>query len=287
MDISIENDIVPFVLDARPIRALADHPQNRLVTPGDWKSGYTTVDPVTKRNVRLSGLTPLLDAVYWSREPHTRKRGAPVQTPAAAVRHRNPVLDGARGAVRGTVVHRQVVEYLTLNTTYLDKRNPMGVHDWCERVFALMLEKKVLPALGNVPVFDLPRRLCTELDLVGVSEPSGHLVLVEIKTGYRGAAWTTSRGAMRNGLRGVLDDTPLNRAIVQLVVSAVLLAQGHGVPGDLELWVLHVDEEGARRHVVTPAFLQLYGPLLVEELADAARVLQQQRVKRGQGSKKQ
>jgi hypothetical protein len=277
MDVDVERDLVKHLRDPAPLRAVVHHPRNHGVTRAKWGHGYERLDATTGRLTRLAGLTPLLERVYWSSDkpaPAPARRGVkrarePAPLPGGVAN--GGIMGAVRGAVRGTIVHEQAHDLVTLSADALKRRCPQR-HAWSEAVVHALLDHHVLPAAGNVPAYVEALGLCTEIDLLGVEEPSGHLVVVEIKTGYSGGAWRASRGPMRGVLAGVLDDTPLNRALVQVMVATLLLVEGHAVAGGrIDAWVIHVDERGARRHVLGPEFMAHYGPLVVRELALHAR----------------
>jgi hypothetical protein len=275
MNIDVERHIVPYVQDAAPLRAALAVERQRGITPGDWRHGY-----VTQRGQRLTGLTPLLERVCWdtttprARLPATgskRRRSHSAGGGAASV------MDHMHGAPRGTLVHKQIKDLVTMDAATFRRRNVQGAHPWACRIVDALLARNWVPAAADLSVYDEQWGIATEIDVLCVHIPSGDLICVEIKTGYR-ENWTHAEAAGGGGtvrmrgatLRPLLPDAPYYRALVQSMVSMLLLVRGHSVPGRVGCAVVRIDERCIDVSVVDGAFVRRHGPALMHELAAAA-----------------
>jgi hypothetical protein len=152
-----------------------------------------------------------------------------------------------------------------------------GAHDWTVRVLYALLDANVKPVASEFMVWEddvtdpdaqrrLPqwrwtRRLATAIDLVGVDATTGELHLIELKTGYANGEWHRTRGPMRGAL-AALQDTPRNRARIQIVLGAMLMTMGHGLQRPFSCWVIRVDDTVVDRQLVKPDFVKQWGKVL-------------------------
>lgn len=284
MDLDVERDVLPFLgaEAAAHVRALVEHPRNALaLAAGQY--GFRTLDARTGQARTLRGLTAVLEELYWAPEgsappppPVARKRNLSQWDRAKHRRSAKPAVAAAptglsgTGRMRGTLVHGQLHDLLTLDARAFKRRNAHGTHPWAVRVMEALLQRGRRPVASELIVWSDAMRLGTAIDLVAVdcsAAGGGALEFCEVKTGYAAeGAWTRSSGPMRGCLAGVLDDTPLNRAIVQALVGALLAISGHALRGPFLCWVVRVDDAQVEFTRVAPDFVERHGPRIWAEL---------------------
>ncbi len=287
MDLNLEADVLkhlPTPESAAAVRALVEHPRNAL-SLSTGQHGYRYLDVQSGQYRAVRGLTTVLEEYFWSQTmPAARGPAKPVQAPpmslwdrrrlaaakraaaaatraakaAARVSHR-----GIAGHVRGSLVHGQVHDFFTLDRRSFQRRNGSGAHPWAAMAVTELLKRDKLPVASEFIVWNEQLRVGTAIDFIAVDKATGTLEFYELKTGYAAPGeWTRSVGPMRGPLAGVLEDTPRNRAVVQIVAGALLAIVGHQVTARFACYVMHVNGAGVDFLRVDPAFVDAHSERL-------------------------
>lgn len=222
-------------------RSLADlsrYVKDELVLhcPG---SGYRLERKTTGRVVSMAGACRTLAACVWSDKPmasasarrvgktarrqRKRRRGA---SQSLALDNGRTYFGAARGLARGKDVHEEFARLVMWDSARFcamyDKVDPMT------KAAHLHLKKQLRYTCVHAEFLVYDKRLgsghATAVDLVCL-DPDGHIVFVELKTGYQGT-FNKHRAMMRAPLAH-LPDSPLNRARTQLLYAMVLYASNH------------------------------------------------------------
>lgn len=264
-------DVLPELTAPAAAQLLLTHPRTQRVRLEG--GAFHVLEPTTGRLRRFQGITKPLQQLYWpdyapmsrSASPVARalKRAAagkraprrpagPRAAPSAAIAPPPPLSEAARaqaaasGPVRGSIVHRQLHDWLTLDAASFAARNPEGQHPWMTRLMNQCLRRGWLPLLSEYRVYDEALGLATAIDSVWVTR-AGTLVFVETKTSKSRALFHLDdpAGARMVGAPAELGlaSSALARAKVQLAVSVVMAVQGLGLRDHFEAWVVLVTDE--------------------------------------------
>jgi hypothetical protein len=275
-------DVVRHLANRQAAQRLLDDPRAARIT--SHGSAFHYLDPVSKQLVRLRGLTTVLQELYWPDTHHWRRSRGNSAAVAADTTHKAPFirisvtkkrpttakqgadsdafnpLNAARGHVRGSMIHEQLHDALTLDRASFERRNPLGWHPWAKRLLKEILRRDWLPLASEYCVTaaewdPIARhtgfRLGTALDLVCVT-PAGKLIFIEIKTSHSAAHFfahpdQVAAGAVPDpgfmqGSFSTLRNTACHRAQLQLLASVAMAVRGLGHTEDFEAWVVHMDE---------------------------------------------
>jgi hypothetical protein len=261
MDIDVRKHVLPWIKgDATDAVLIVEHPDNeRLVCDSQ---GFHYFDPEKEKNRRLRGLTGPLAELFWPDQL------LPVVRAAYPTNHRRPVSaqTAARGLLRGNLIHSQIQALVSLDAEHFHRKYTGGAHPWSYDALDALLGRGIRPLDSEVGIADVDIGKATNIDLIGVRE-NGRLVFIEWKTGYEGEAWTSATHWMRGPLRGVLEDSAKNRAIVQVVLGALMARNSRGLSDDFECWVVHISSQGTEFIPVKAEFILEYGPRLYRALA--------------------
>jgi len=205
----------------------------------------------TARNahpVAFSGITRPLHALYWPAfvpfGRSTQKRPRPASSKKSAKKQVAGFQSAqtlAKSHVRGTIVHRQMGEYMRFDKRHFDMRNPSKLHPLGEVGLLAMLQNNYLPIAFDFPVANEAIRVGTPIDAICVHEKTGRVMFVETKTAASrelfvqddpNAAW---HGALTDCTEA---RSACTRAKVQLGLSVMLLIMGHGFPYEWDARVL-------------------------------------------------
>jgi hypothetical protein len=285
MNLDVERDVLaPLGERAAAARALLAHDRNRLTTSAG-KNGFHYLDVITGKNVSVRGLTVVLKERCWSLNKPPRTLAPPpgyiaVSHNAAGERRLFKAprrgLDAARGRVRGTLVHAQVRDLCFLDREHYHRTHPEGAHPWSLQLLDTVTRQGWTPLAAEFIVYNAALRIGTAVDMVAVDK-QGTLIFLEFKTGYAGDAWCVSSGPMRGALgaappsRVAMADTARNRAMIQVMLGALLAVHGHQVDGRIECWVLRVDDAGTELLQLSKTFLLAHGNRILAAWAQEER----------------
>lgn len=268
------------------IRELGEHPRQHQVTWGG--SGYHIHDPVADKTISARGITTTLKKLYWPNytKPNytnkeynrlasvTRRISKKAEENSEIMKNHyivvaaNKAMKSARGPVRGSIVHRQVSEYISNTLEVFKRQNPGGLHKMVEHVFAAMTLHGIMPFIPDYRVFDERTRIATEIDLLGVEKRTGTPVFIELKTCISPKHFQAEDGRFH----GILGSDQLgrylgncsakNRACVQLALSALMATNNSGYRGPYKCLVIAVYDTGYTTHMLpVEHFTKIYTPL--------------------------
>jgi len=262
MDLDVDRDVLPWIKgDATDAVLVVKHPHNEYLVCDSH--GFHFFDPEQGKHRRLRGLTSPIAELFWPDQL------LPVVRAAYPTKHRRPVSaqTAARGMLRGNIVHSQIQALVSLDSERFHRKYTSGAHPWSYDALNALLDRGIRPLASEVGIADLAIGKATSIDLIGVRE-NGRLAFIEWKTGYEGEAWTKATHWMRGPLRGVLEDSAKNRAVVQVVLGALMARRSRGLIGNFECWVVHISSQGTEFIPVKSSFILEYGKLLYDALAD-------------------
>jgi hypothetical protein len=272
-------EVLPVLESDADARLLLTHPRTQRVRMEG--GGFHVLDPLSGRLRATQGLTKPLQQLYWPDYAPMSRTKSPVARALkrAAAGKRAPRLVGrvvkaaraatgaseatkaqeaASGPVRGSIVHRQLHDWLTLDAASFESRNPEGRHPWTTRVLQQCLARGWLPLLSEYRVYDEIMGVATAIDSVWVTH-GGTLVFVELKTSKSRALFHLDdvQSAPMAGVAAEhgLPSSALARAKVQLGISVIMAAQGLGLRGHWESYVLLVTDELCEFHALSDGFL--------------------------------
>jgi hypothetical protein len=147
-----------------------------------------------------------------------------------------------RGAMRGTLVHRQVEEMIRLSEEEMlaAPGNEYGIHPDTTSIFRALLGIHVRPFKSEFRAYSCELSVATKIDLLGIDH-DGRILVIEDKTGYE------SSFSMPTGSEWICPElrrwpaTAETMALVQVVIGLLLVHSVLGVPIDqMRALVIHV-----------------------------------------------
>lgn len=317
MNISPERDILPHLKNGHDAKLVFSHRYVGAI--GAEGGSYQFLDPADTRAAPrarpLRGLTTVLARLYWPTFSYWRnKKGNVSQNPALrstlqsvaqVLRNKRRRLEGgsgitpikpaamiptaalgslttaARGAVRGTIMHRQMEDLMTLDAESFRRRNPDGEHPWTTRLFLAIVEKGLLPLQSEFRVADPDLGIATRIDLVAVAEDTGDLHFLEYKTAASRELFKvgdTTNAPFERALAATgLANSALNRAMIQATVGAQMAIRMMGLRGNPKVAVVLVTDQAVDFIYCTDDFMlgtsfDVYQDMLtaIKEERDAA-----------------
>lgn len=217
-------------------------------SPNDQSSGKT-----------YSGLTRRLEKVFYPT--------AAAESPAEAKRRRSKggapnLLKRAKsscpslGKEHGILVHKQIEEFTNtiagnLTIEHFKVRNPD--QDPCfKRFVSLCARKGWVPVASELAVYDEDIGVATSVDVLALDTNTAEMVLIEVKTSYEATCFDShpSDPRMEEPL-GQLRDCPLQRAVLQALVTCLIVEKKYHVVPDRCFVVRICPKQG---------LLELYSP---------------------------
>lgn len=211
-----------------------------LVNCGDRKAFKVKRAKDGKGGSVYSGLTHTLetcfyDGAYETPAQREKRRTAFGGPPSLLKKRKSPCK--VYGKEHGTLVHRQVEEFtntlvgkLSMEHFEIRNKNP----DPCFKKFARLCSLKGwVPVAAELAVFDAELGVATSIDAVVLDSNTAELVLVELKTSYEGTSYSShqSDAPMKAPLE-FLKDCPLNRALLQLFFTSIIVEKNYRVTPD-------------------------------------------------------
>lgn len=123
------------------------------------------------------------------------------------------------GVVRGSLVHKQLEDFANSGGIL---RNKAKAHAITRNVAALIKKRGWLPICGELGVRMPETNIATPIDMVCYDTLQHQFVFVELKTGYKDCFCASSR-TMEGALRGLMANSPLNQALLQLMTGISFL----------------------------------------------------------------
>ncbi len=299
MQLRLERDVYRVLRDATAARALMTHPRNACLTlEGGCFHFLDHARAGDNKLVPLKGLTSILKAFYWpSYSPWAKSQSAVVKAikRQAAERRRNfqkvhksaahgrvtkqfkTAQEAARGSVRGSIVHRQLGEWVRLDLATFMEHNPDGKHPLLKMALAAFHKAHMVPLAIEYRVAWTDGRLGTAIDAACVDLVTGVVHFVEIKTAQsRNLFFLDEPACPVTGLLGrlraqhdpELPRAPCLHAKVQLAISVLMAKEGTEFrhPFKASVLLLAENEMEGEWIEVTPRFFRLYGEPLYEDI---------------------
>lgn len=197
-----------------------------------------------------------------------------VVTPNGRPRKELPPVLQLRGAKRGTLVHRQIEDFVYCESLEAMRRKPanhIGIHYFAPLLLLRMVALRTRPLLSEFRTHDASIGCATKVDTIGIDE-YGRLVFFENKTGYSNGKFT--KLSRERWLCPALAEraarfpcTPRNKAVVQVVLGAAMTMRMLNIPAHMiRAIVLRVDEYGVCDEEVNADFFRALTIILYEYL---------------------
>ncbi len=286
MDLDVERDVLPKLKDPTNARRLLYHPHNELLTSDSQGFHFLNLD--TEKTQRPRGLTTPLAEVFWPEDamPRMRIMKGHVWKPTRYAKTRprkawkskrrpgprgNTVHTASRGMLRGNIVHGQIEDLINMDAKHFNRKHRIA-HAWSYGMVKALCDRGFRPLAAELGVIALcedvrdSMNMATRLDLAAVNN-RGHVIFIETKTGYESKEeWDGATGWMHSCLHGVLRDSAKNRAVVQVLMGALMAVKSRGLTGVFECWVVHITSAGTEFLKVDPAFIRTYGELIYQTM---------------------
>ena len=207
-------------------------------------------DSEETRTFAYGGMTRFLDRFFGKTLHVRRPRGAPVPTTPPG------------GRAGGTEFHAMCEEYMKISRS--DPRQAAGLERrLCgqsakfARFAAYVRTKGYVPLAHEYAICDPEMGYATAIDAVFADPAARRVVVVELKTGYRGV-FEQTRGAVGAPLNQLFAGVSAkNRALAQVYLPAMLLRLHGGLAGwRVEAQVWQVNDDGVRVYILEGLCMQ-------------------------------
>lgn len=281
--------------DPETVGKLLHHERRNMVSfvPFSERFEYVSTDDKVKS---IRGLTKILKGAFYPDYKPPSTRGRP--TNGRGRNNRNNDIRRAsgkqvlaerasdtriRGLTLGTQVHAEVCDWAqTQKVSSWKQKHPMP-NAYTVAVIRALNALQLEPLAGEVAIFDESVPFATSIDLVCASAEGGKLVLVELKTGYEGY-FTEGNGHMTKQPLTRYKNSPLNQAMLQCLIAAIVLEKKYGFSGCVSCIVLRVNVSGVECYQI-PDFLVRRRASIYKSLKDYVDSLKAQKSKKRMTSK--
>jgi hypothetical protein len=300
MELDLERDVYAVLrsrgLSTAPVRLLLEHPLNaQLITEGGCYH-YQNHDKGSKLQV-LKGLTSILRDFYWPSYSHRSKsRSAALRDieKAAADERKHTVGGGgsstvrikqefptaqsmATGSVRGSIVHRQLAEWIKGKSRRDFYERNTVMHPLVTQALAALKKANLQPVAAEYQVAWIDGRLGTAIDIMCVNMKTGVVTAVEQKTSKTRAGFMLHEeevpyeGKLKEVNRAhanALASSDCARARIQLCMSVLMAVEGLGFCHDFDRFVLLLAEDQPKGQLieVNDKFLFKYGVPVYQDI---------------------
>jgi hypothetical protein len=277
--------------DVSQARALLAHERNRHVYAQD--DDLFLRDPATGNVRRLSGLMPVLGAVFWPEhvgpdEPSRseQREAAKKRDKARAKAERRITQQGAPAAERGgggrrpqnfgtahgKLMHRQLSAAVLVDKESFHNLYPSMLPATKAQLDFIALQGW-LPLQPDVPVYDEELGICARFDLAA-AKPCGTLVFIEFTSGS-GDCFTSSALSMAGSLTNIVRDSDCGHKFLELAFTILIALRGHPGLHRYEAYVLRAkapyEKDFAKKPVacypLPPALLAVHGAAIYRDVA--------------------
>ena len=261
--------VLRLVKRPRWARHLLEHERNeRVINTG---GAYYWMNARGKLDVQ-SGLCPHLSGTFWPHTSYAQMMKNAKRSPKGAGGGGGS--EGRFGGlVRGSRVHKQMQDAVRLDAKTFKKIHKR-MHNYTQRLLRAIVDNmKLLPFLTEFDCADETmgvRGVGTSIDQIAL-DADGHLVLIEVKTGYR-ETFTTARDGNMRGALWRMPCTPHNQASLQITAAALILHKRYGIPlEEMRLYVLRIDDHEVEVMAVKQDFVERLGDEIYNDLLTGAR----------------
>lgn len=251
--------------------------QPRNVVSFDSTQGCFMTDCPGNGGTRMAirGLKPLLADCFWP-DYDWEAGEALAKRLALGPVARQPTATGGNaraGILRGNFVHKQIEDVVKLSTRAFQEVH-RTVHPFTVDILtAIHRDMKLTLVAAEVPVMCGVGWFATAADLLAVDE-KGRLIVLEVKTGMSNYFRHANRRMHGRTLSRSYDNSPMNQAYVQLLITALMLGKQYNIPVHAA-YVIHATEVGVERCALPADLLKkrerLYGEVCARAIKDRQR----------------
>ena len=147
-----------------------------------------------------------------------------------------------RGTLRGTVFHMQMAKWAQCNGNMdLFAKKVKRPLSYTLKAIRCLQAAGIRPLAVKLKPYDEKLGIATEIDLLGIRERDGRIVVVEFKTGFNGFE-LISTGKMKGPLTR-WSNSPYYQFQLQLLTTCMMLVRNYGIRWrDLEPVIIHVND---------------------------------------------
>lgn len=252
---------------SKDLKILVYHERNKSIFFSS--SAYYMREPSGNLRI-LSGLLPSLKNCFWKDLDYYKMLGKLNKTKSKKNINKtiNPELSYGRyyGKIRGSLIHRQLNDYLIFDLKNFKKKYFKGLHPWAEKIFELIKKYEWIPLISEFDCFDAKLKIGTSIDMICYCKKTGKIIALEIKTGYKNN-FENENGYMTGCLRRVLKLSFLNCAILQLLTSILFIVKNHQINLDkIEGHIIQVNNQEINEYTVSNDLLKQYGNKIYNSL---------------------
>jgi hypothetical protein len=193
------------------------------------------------QEIKLPGLKPLLQQIFFPDYEYTRKKGD------ASSGVSNPF----EGIERGEIVHEQLMDYFNLTKNEFIKKQPK-LHFYTSKTIKALKEWNLKPMFSEICIWN--NNVATRMD-GGCTDELNQFILLEWKTGMDGY-FLRGNSDMKGILQGMISNSPLNQALLQLLISKVMIENEYNVSVHKE-YVVHIHKDGIIPYEIPKKILEM------------------------------
>ena len=225
-------------------------PLNEVVFDQDkqcFKARVQSADGQGTEWIPARGLRPLLTECFWPDYNYEDAEAVAKRAALGAVQRKPTSTGGSAraGMERGKYVHGQLEDWVRLKPETFAEVHPI-VHPFtADALNAIHNDMHLTLVAAEVPVMCGTGWFATAADLLAVDQQD-RLIVLELKTGMSNYSAHANRMMRGRALSRICDNSPMQQAYVQLLITAMMLSKQYHKPVHAS-YVIHVTEEGVRR----------------------------------------
>lgn len=228
------------------------------------------IDPETQKQTSLTGIRSVIEDCFSGCNVSTVMRNWHKQQVKAGLLPRPLKAPTGRsqgsgfnfGKRRGTLIHQQLQDWVTLTKAQFTTKHSAHLHDWMLSMFDLITDHAdgLEPVWPEFQVYDETLRIGTAIDLLA-RDRAGNVVLLEFKTGYSGYFAEKHESRFYRGpfsrTRLGLAFSPLHDAQLQLWLAMIILKRCYGISyARMKAYVLNVGHGVCNAHFTSTKYAQ-------------------------------
>lgn len=199
----------------------------------------------------LTGLLPSLHKCFWPKFNYysiLSKTKKDNNSKGKSVSH------SYYGKIRGTIVHKQLHDYLFFDKTYFNKIHT-SIHPWTKRIIEEIIKKGWIPLISEFDIFDSKANIGTSVDMICYSKKDSKIILIELKTGYKNV-FETQHGYMSGCLKKIMPLSFEYCATLQLATAMLLITKNHEIYlNEMEGHVIQINDNEFNFYKISNDFL--------------------------------
>lgn len=208
-----------------------------LVNSGDRKAFRVKTNPQQNTGVLYSGLTKRLKEVFYpdggeEHEKEYRKRRE-IGAPKSLFKGKKSSC-GIYGKDHGILVHKQIEDYTNVLVLDGDVQSFFNMHEIPDPCFLRFIKTcdnaGWIPMVSELFIFNEHMEIATGVDCLLLDTKDFSIVVGEVKTGYESMCYTAlSNDKFFSPPLDFIQDCPLNRHALQLMVTKIILSVSYRV----------------------------------------------------------